>query len=1154
MKKRIFNVLFAVLLGVSFSLTAVPAIASSATLTINENPSPVFPLPPGLIPDQAYVIKDNVNYKLYYAGNDFASINLAQSLDGITWTPYSGNPIISDGQYHADVKYYSSGFTGANSGTNPSSLTMYYRMWYAGLNQNSISGWRYAESPDGINWYNHISVAQFGPPVYSAATGVTYGIADVIYTPGATNTGTDWTFRIYANVQWEIGIYGGKELVVMAFSSDGYNWTGYDPTSVGYATPVFAGTLVTSDFDCDHIGWFKVIKNSPTDWEAFYSGGKDTTYKALNGIGYATSTDGINWTRNQTLFTTSDGVAWRSQSVWMPSVVKTGSNYQIWFLGSNNPDLDNSDWIQWKLGAANLTVAPTMTPCDWVEYSNNPVIGQWLGNAKAYYPKVIYDSNQFSGHGDTAYYKMWFGSSGGIGYAYSNDGINWTAGQNPVSGLISGANHPLVKYRADGFGTGIYYKIWYEDPTYTYTIDALRYAESIDGINWTNDQALTQDNTYKLITGTWPDWNYGSYGPCDLIYNPSGSNSLDDDNLWNNKYVLYYMGTTGSNEFIGLAYSNNGTHWKRYSSNPVLSPCDLVCDSPAACWDYCGVGYCSVINLSANNWQMWYGGGPNTNHGIGYATSPDGINWTKHPDNPIFHMIDGINWRNARTYTPWVIYDVADFSGNGDACPYKMWYSGMSADIKYSVGYACATPVDAGPDQQVCEGGSPITLTGASPAGGTWSGTGVSDSTFDPAGLLPGPYIVTYTWINPTKSCSSSDNKTVTVNARPTASASTNSPVCIGQTIQLTGGPDGMSSYLWIGPNGFSNSEQSPSIPNATSAMAGNYVLTVTDANGCSDNTTAPVSVIQCGGGGAPAGIAGGLPASFVSCPMTLVADMQGNITTASMTNDGVLCKTCLAQDAAHQDTLELDKDAKVMLADNKIPALLIFRKAAVMPPAPENCVIVGPAYEINAYSATVATTPSPISISPAAKLLLTYDPGELPDNASEVFIATYDSDKGWLPLDMVPGVVAEIGKAQGLVNHFTIFAVVAKLTPPAPAKLEVSNLTVSPTRVELNQEVTISLDVSNTGGTNGEYELELKVDGTVISKKQVNLEAGSRQTVNFTTTAGSTGEHRIELAGQTVDFEVISRSKPDIPLWWFMGGITCLVLLAFVLFLVFKR
>ena len=335
------------------AVPALPVSASGGHFNVTELPAPVFPT---LIPDQAYVIKDNFEYKLYYAGNDFASINLAESPDGITWTPYVGNPIITGAQYHSDVKYFATGFPGVNSGTNPSGLTMNYRIWYQGASGYSIAGWVYAESPDGINWYNRIPVAQYGPPVYSAATGVTYGIANVVYTPGAANAGTDWTFRIYANVQWEIGAYGGKELVIMAFSSDGYNWTGYDPGSVGYATPVFAGTLVPGDFDADHIGWFKVIKNSPTDWEAFYSGGQGTTYKALNGVGYATSTDGINWTRSQTLFSTADPVAWRNQSVWMPSVVKTGSTYQIWFLGSNNPSIDTSDWIQWKLGAANLTI------------------------------------------------------------------------------------------------------------------------------------------------------------------------------------------------------------------------------------------------------------------------------------------------------------------------------------------------------------------------------------------------------------------------------------------------------------------------------------------------------------------------------------------------------------------------------------------------------------------------------------------------------------------------------------------------------------------------------------------------------------------------------------------------------------------------------
>jgi hypothetical protein len=1077
MKKKIFHVLFAVVMGVSFSLMAAPAIASSLTFAINESPSPVFFT---LIPDQAYVIKDNVNYKLYYAGSDFASINLAQSPDGITWTPYSGNPIISDGQYHADVKYYNTGFPGANSGTNPSSITMYYRMWYAGLNQNSISGWRYAESPDGINWYNHISVAQFGTPVYSAATGVTYGIADVIYTPGATNTGTDWTFRIYANVQWEIGIYGGKELVVMAFSSDGYNWTGYDPTSVGYATPVFAGTLDPSRFDCDHIGWFKVIKNSSTDWEAFYSGGKDTTYKALNGIGYATSTDGINWTRSQTLFTTLDGVAWRSQSVWMPSVVKTGDNYQIWFLGSDNPDLDGSDWIQWKLGMANLTVASTIKHCDWVEYGNNPVFGQWIGGDKAYYPKVIYDFNQFSGHGDTYYYKMWFGSSSGIGYAYSNDGINWTAGANPVTGPVGGAGHPLVEYDSNGFGQSVYYKMWYWTGNMTYSINDLWYAESTDGINWTNDQPLTQDSTLPLVTSNpGPDWNAGSYGPCDTIYNPGGSSSLDDHNIWNNKYVMYYMGTTGGNEFIGLAYSANGTFWKRYGNDPILSPCTLA-DDPNECWDYYSVGYCSVIKDLSGSWQMWYGGGPGTNLGIGYATSPDGINWTKDPDNPIFHVSDGISWSDNRTYTPWVLYDAASFSGHGDAYPYKMWFSGKNTiNGTYSIGYAYISHIlaNAGTDQTITAGGSAV--IGGSPTA---------------SGGIP-PY--TYSW---------------------TPTTGLNDPAIAN--------------------------------PTASPARTTTYIVKVTDNKGCTDSDNMTVSIRQL----PPAGGGGGIAPAIVACPVSLTADIQGAITIANMSGEGVLCNTCIASDAAGKYTLEMDKGTQLLLAGNTVPRLLEFRELSAPPPTPENTILVGPAYEISAYPASYATVPSPVTISPPAMLTLTYDPKELPENATEVFIADYDKTKGWQALAPVPGVVAELGKAQGLASHFSPVAVLARVAEPKPAAFNVSDLTIIPGRAQLNQEITIGLKVTNTGQQSGDYKVQVRVDGLAISNKQVTVAGGASQTVNITTAGYAVGKHQVEIAGLNSEFEVIGASPSTDNHWWFFSSIAALMLVAIGLVIALRK
>ena len=77
----------------------------------------------------------------------------------------------------------------------------------------------------------------------------------------------------------------------------------------------------------------------------------------------------------------------------------------------------------------------------------------------------------------------------------------------------------------------------------------------------------------------------------------------------------------------------------------------------------------------------------------------------------------------------------------------------------------------------------------------------------------------------------------------PVATASSNSPVCEGDTIELYGGPDGTASYSWVGPNGWTSNVQNPTRPNATLAMAGDYALSVTNANGCSDSDSTNVVV-----------------------------------------------------------------------------------------------------------------------------------------------------------------------------------------------------------------------------------------------------------------------------------------------------------------------
>ncbi|MFN5183495.1 MAG: beta strand repeat-containing protein, partial [Bacteroidota bacterium] len=96
--------------------------------------------------------------------------------------------------------------------------------------------------------------------------------------------------------------------------------------------------------------------------------------------------------------------------------------------------------------------------------------------------------------------------------------------------------------------------------------------------------------------------------------------------------------------------------------------------------------------------------------------------------------------------------------------------------------------------------------------------------------------IYTVTPTSTSNSCvGTSQTITVTVNPIPSASSlSSNTPVCLNGTINLTAPTVTGATYSWNGPGGFSSSNQNPTIPNASSS--GTYSLVIT-ANGCSSPT-----------------------------------------------------------------------------------------------------------------------------------------------------------------------------------------------------------------------------------------------------------------------------------------------------------------------------
>ncbi|MFN0083227.1 MAG: beta strand repeat-containing protein, partial [Ferruginibacter sp.] len=88
----------------------------------------------------------------------------------------------------------------------------------------------------------------------------------------------------------------------------------------------------------------------------------------------------------------------------------------------------------------------------------------------------------------------------------------------------------------------------------------------------------------------------------------------------------------------------------------------------------------------------------------------------------------------------------------------------------------------------------------------------------------------------------------VVVNQTPnTPTVSSNSPICTNNTLTLNAATTttGAMTFAWTGPNGFTSILQNPTIPNVTSAAAGNYdvIFTATTGN-CASAAGATIVVI----------------------------------------------------------------------------------------------------------------------------------------------------------------------------------------------------------------------------------------------------------------------------------------------------------------------
>jgi len=139
-----------------------------------------------------------------------------------------------------------------------------------------------------------------------------------------------------------------------------------------------------------------------------------------------------------------------------------------------------------------------------------------------------------------------------------------------------------------------------------------------------------------------------------------------------------------------------------------------------------------------------------------------------------------------------------------------------------------------------CEDYWGFNLEGGSPAGGSWSGPGVSGNYFDVALAGPGTHTITYSYTDWSTGCTNTATQNVYVYSLPNVVLDfANDNVCLSEsTYALTEGIPSGGTYSGPGVSGTNF--------NPSSVGLGTHTITYsyTDANGCSNTTTDQIEVV----------------------------------------------------------------------------------------------------------------------------------------------------------------------------------------------------------------------------------------------------------------------------------------------------------------------
>lgn len=200
------------------------------------------------------------------------------------------------------------------------------------------------------------------------------------------------------------------------------------------------------------------------------------------------------------------------------------------------------------------------------------------------------------------------------------------------------------------------YRMWYTAVAKAYTsqqVMGIGYAESLNGSTWVPRLEAVSGDPILVVRPTPGGWDHAGVETPSVIRAPNG------------KYLMYYSGDQSVSSHywaIGLAQSNDGSTWMKVGTTPILAG-SKAWDGPFLSGSAWVGGACEpsvVYDPVQKLFKMWYAGfglgGDFVRYSLGYATSTDGIKWTRRAAPVLTPGLSG-SWDDGLISQPHVVFD-----------------------------------------------------------------------------------------------------------------------------------------------------------------------------------------------------------------------------------------------------------------------------------------------------------------------------------------------------------------------------------------------------------------------------------------------------------------------------------------------------------------